>query len=136
MLHGAKFWWFFLGPMKFFCVRGEFIKRDIICHAPIALASAPNVNGKWLYDGYKMTTISRFTEWLNEDFFLTRVIPGHIKEYPTDVLRKRGGDMKIQKIPMIGHVVDDRELMKGQDPFSAGLMAKKFVEKLNRYTTK
>ncbi|AZZ36068.1 type 1 glutamine amidotransferase domain-containing protein [Bdellovibrio sp. qaytius] len=105
----------------------------LICHSPTVLAAAPKVNGRWIYEGYKMTAISRFTEWINEDLPGMRVLKGHVGVYPSDVLKEAGAHFVYQKIPMIPYVAEDRELMTGQDPFSAALMAKRFVKKLNDY---
>lgn len=105
----------------------------LICHSPTVLAAAPRVNGRWIYEGYKMTAISRFTEWINENLPGMRVMKGKVGVYPSDVLREAGARFVYQKIPMIPYVTEDRELMTGQDPFSAALMAKRFVKKLNDY---
>jgi putative intracellular protease/amidase len=105
----------------------------LICHAPAVLATAPRVNGKWIYQGYKITAISRFTEWLNEDAPLFSTIDGHVDLYPSNILKAAGAKYVASKIPSKPFVVEDRELMTGQDPFSARLMGKRFTQKLNRY---
>lgn len=105
----------------------------LICHSPTVLAAAPKINGRWIYEGYKMTAISRLTEWINEDLPGMRVVKGHVGVYPSDVLKQAGAKFVYQKIPMLPYVTEDRELMTGQDPFSAALMAKRFVKKLNAY---
>ena len=108
----------------------------LICHAPATLAAAPKVDGKWIYEGYKVTAISRLLEFMNEDVPLMRVIDGHVGEYPDEILRRAGAHYVYNPIPMIPNVVEDRELMTGQDPFSAALMGKRFVEKLDAYARK
>jgi putative intracellular protease/amidase len=105
----------------------------LICHAPSILAAAPKENGKWIYDGYKMTAISRFSEWLAEDFPLTKQVKGHIKEYPSHILEKAGAELENVVVPGMPLVVEDRELLTAQDPYSAKLLGEKFVEKLNKY---
>jgi putative intracellular protease/amidase len=105
----------------------------LICHAPAALAAAPVVNGHWIYEGYKVTAISRITEFFNENVPGFKVIDGHVGLYPSDILREAGAKYVYRKTPFVPYVVEDRELMTGQDPFSAKLMAKRFVEKLDLY---
>ena len=105
----------------------------LICHSPTVLAVAPKVNGRWIYEGYKVTAIPRFSEWINESLPGMRVINGKVGVYPSDVLKEAGANFVYKMIPMIPYVTEDRELMTGQDPFSATLMAKRFVKKLNDY---
>jgi putative intracellular protease/amidase len=104
----------------------------LLCHAPATLVTAPVINGHWIYEGYKVTAISRTTEFVNEDVPGLRVIDGHVGEYPSEILKNAGANYVFEKIPFIPFVVEDRELLTGQDPFAAGLMGKRFVEKLNR----
>jgi putative intracellular protease/amidase len=103
----------------------------LICHASVLAANVTNGDGTWAYAGYKMTVITRLTEWMNEDFPPTKVMRGHLVEYPVDVLKEKGAKLSLQMIPMVPHVVEDRELMTGQDPFSAARMGKLFVRKLD-----
>ncbi|MES3038323.1 MAG: type 1 glutamine amidotransferase domain-containing protein [Bdellovibrionota bacterium] len=109
------------------------LPTGLICHAPAVLAAAPKVNGQWIYAGYKITAISRASEWFNEDMPGTKVIKGHVGQYPSDILRAAGAKYVYHRIPTVPYVVEDRELMTGQDPFSAGLMGKRFVQKLNKF---
>ncbi len=105
----------------------------LICHAPVALAAAPKVDGEWIYKGYKITGVSRITDFLNEDFPFTKVFPGHENEYLQNILIEAGANYKKNIVPGVPYTVEDRELLTGQDPFAAELMAKDFVKKLNRY---
>lgn len=105
----------------------------LICHAPAVLAAAPNVNGKWIYEGYRMTAITMLSEFLMEDTPLMKVIPGHLKKYPTQVLQEAGAILEQTNIPMRAKVVEDRELITGQDPYSAEQFGKRFVEKINSF---
>ena len=104
----------------------------LICHAPSILAAAPQENGKWIYGGYRMTTVTGFSEWLIEDFPLTRVTSGHLITYPTEILQKAGGVIKQTFVPMKSKVVEDRELITGQDPYSAKKIGQMFVNKILR----
>jgi putative intracellular protease/amidase len=105
----------------------------LICHAPAALVAAPSEHGHWIYEGYRVTAISRITEFVNEDVPGFKVIEGHVGLYPSEILREAGAKYVYRKLPKAPYVVDDRELMTGQDPFSASLFADRFVEKLNSF---
>lgn len=108
----------------------------LICHAVALLAIPKDQNGQWLYQGYRMTVITRLSEWMNEDLPGIRVVNGHLKEYPVDILRLKGANLTLLNAPMIPYVVEDRELITGQDPFAAGLMGKKLVRKLDTFVNK
>jgi putative intracellular protease/amidase len=108
----------------------------LICHAPSALAAAPDVNGKWLYAGYNMTCVTMLSERMIEDIPPFKVMTGHIPDYPERILKRKGGILKQVNIPMIPNVVEDRELITGQDPYSGVLLGKKLLLKINRYLTK
>jgi putative intracellular protease/amidase len=107
-----------------------------ICHGVAALAAAPEVDGKWLYDGYCMTCVTMLVEWLAEDMPLLKTMKGHMSDYPTPILERKGAILKQQKIPLLSQVVEDRELLTGQDPFSAKELGQKFVNKVEDYTKK
>src|SRR5262245_41728091 len=104
----------------------------LICHAPAALAAAPTVNGRWIYDGYRMTCATNMSERIIEDMPLFRIIRGHLKQYPSDVLEAKGGKVEHTTLPMGSKLVEDRELLTGQDPFSAKAFGGAFVEKVRR----
>jgi len=111
-----------------------------ICHGPIALLSAqqdpagyqsalvrgekPTAND-WLYKGYKMTIFSDPEE---------QVFEGSLKDqrllfYPANAMAMAGGEMGYAKAWQ-PHVVVDRELITGQNPFSDKALAKALLEKL------
>ena len=121
-----------VGELLYFFHRNQ-RPTGLICHAPAVLAAAPVINGAWIYSGYKMTAITMLSEYLAEDFFLIKVVDGHLKEYPTGILKNAGAQLEQTFIPMIPKVVEDRELLTGQDPYSAKLFGRKFVEKLESY---
>lgn len=105
----------------------------LICHAPSALAAAPDVDGKWLYEGYAMTCVTMLSERLIEDVPPFKVMDGHIPDYPERILRRRGARMKQVPIPMLSNVVEDRELITGQDPYAAKELGNKWKIKLDKY---
>ena len=80
-----------------------------------------------------MTTITMVSEFFAEDLIFVKAVDGHLKEYPTEILKQAGAILEQNPIPMIPKVVEDRELITGQDPYSAKSFGKKFVEKINRY---
>jgi putative intracellular protease/amidase len=67
-----------------------------------------------------------------EDMPLVRRFRGHIKEYPTEVLVAAGAKIEQTRLPAGKKVVVDRELITGQDPYSAEAMGKVFVDTVLR----
>jgi putative intracellular protease/amidase len=104
----------------------------VLCHGPISLLSAlPNswevvaalaagdVAGAhakaqgWIYSGYKMTIFSTAEEQQREP----QEIGGKVLFYPDFALRTAGGDVSVLA-PWSSYVLQDRELITGQNPFS------------------
>jgi putative intracellular protease/amidase len=101
----------------------------LICHGPIALLSAANNPGEivsavktdkkpvgenWIYKGYKMTVFSDAEEKPNEG---PGKMGGYMQFYPEDALTVAGGKLAVAP-PKQSHVVHDRELITGQNPYS------------------
>ena len=103
-----------------------------LCHVPISLLSAlPNswefvaalsagdiagAHAKaqgWIYAGYKMTIFSTAEEQLREPL----EIGGKVLFYPDFALQTAGGDVSVVA-PWGSYVLQDRELITGQNPFS------------------
>ena len=120
-----------------------------LCHGPIAsLAALPDAKGYrsaliagdkvkaaelvrgWQYAGYKMTVFSASEEKPIEEHIL------HGKLYFTmpDALRTAGGDVSTNPVDFDPHVVEDRELITGQNPRSDHPLAAKLVAALDRAT--
>jgi putative intracellular protease/amidase len=118
-----------------------------LCHGPIALTAAmPKakefrqalVKGDldaaetaaegWQYQGYRMTVFSNEEEkWAEE-----HILKGEqVLFYPADALTAAGGEVQSQGA-FESHVVQDRELVTGQNPFSDRAFADLFVEALNQ----
>jgi len=95
-----------------------------ICHGPVALVSANLTDANWIYDGYKMTVFStagdqkREKEWGGKLFF-----------YPEDILRDTGG-IVVEAPTSQPHWIEDRELLTGQNPFSADVFGDQLVKKM------
>ena len=123
----------------------------LLCHGPIAIAAAmPNarefraalVAGKteeakelaigWQYAGYRMTVFSNDEERYAEQHYLGG---GQVPFYPNDALRIAGGNISISSKGIFQpFVVEDRELITGQNPPSDHEIASRFVQALNRAT--
>ncbi|RCL27540.1 type 1 glutamine amidotransferase domain-containing protein [Pseudomonas sp. AFG_SD02_1510_Pfu_092] len=111
-----------------------------ICHGPIALLSAQQdpagyqaalARGEqpaatdWVYKGYRMTIFSDPEE---------QVFEGSLKDqrllfYPANAMATAGGEMGYAEAWQ-PHVVVDRELITGQNPFSDKALAKALLDKL------
>lgn len=122
----------------------------LLCHGPIAIAAAiPKakefraalVAGKpdearklaagWQYAGYRMTVFSNDEEHWAEEHLMGG---GKAPFYVNDALKLAGGDVSISgKGIFQPHVVEDRELITGQNPPSDQAMALRLVNALNRY---
>ena len=104
----------------------------VLCHGPISLLSASR-NSKdivaalaagdaagarakaqdWIYSGYKMTIFSTAEEQQREPV----EIGGKVLFYPDFALRTAGGEVTVAA-PWQSYVLQDRELISGQNPFS------------------
>jgi putative intracellular protease/amidase len=106
----------------------------LICHGVAALAAAPEIDGKWLYDGYRMTCVSMLGEKVTEDIPFFNV-GGHMPDYPVRILERKGA---LVTNVMLGKslVVEDRELITGQDPMAAQELGRKLLLKIEKYLQK
>jgi len=125
----------------------------LLCHGPIAIAAAmPTarefraalVAGKqeeakklaegWQYAGYRMTIFSNNEERYVEEHLMDG---GKIPFYVNDALKIGGGDVSISdKGTFQPFVIEDRELITGQNPPSDHEISKRFVKVLDRATSK
>jgi putative intracellular protease/amidase len=104
----------------------------LICHAPAALAAAPTIEGRWTYDGYRMTCFKTGVDTMLSTVPLARRFRGHLKDDPTELLKSRGAEVQQTILPMGSKVVEDRELITGQDPYSAKAFGAAFVSKVRK----
>jgi putative intracellular protease/amidase len=123
----------------------------LLCHGPIAIASAiPKaqefraalVAGKreearrlaegWQYAGYRMTIFSNDEEHYAEEHYMGgRKVPFYVN----DALKIAGGEVSISDQGIFHpFVVEDRELITGQNPPSDRQMAERLVKALDRAT--
>ncbi|MET0229372.1 MAG: type 1 glutamine amidotransferase domain-containing protein [Rhodanobacteraceae bacterium] len=119
----------------------------LLCHGPVALASAiPKAkefraslargdmeNAKtlaagWPYAGYRMTVFSNDEErWVERTYMDGREVPFFVN----DALRIAGGNVEVSGRGIFNsHVVQDRELITGQNPPSDQALAELFVRAL------
>ena len=117
----------------------------VLCHGPIALLSAlPNATDVvaalaagdvagarakahgWIYAGYKMTIFSTAEEQQREPL----EIGGKVLFYPDVALRTAGGDVSVLP-PWKSYVLQDRELISGQNPFSDEALVKLLLPALS-----
>src|SRR5271170_2008552 len=117
----------------------------VLCHGPISLLSAlPNSTEfvaalaagdtagahekakGWIYTGYKMTIFSTAEEQQREPL----EIGGKVLFYPDFALRTAGGDVSVLA-PWSSYVLQDRELISGQNPFSDEALLKLLLPALD-----
>src|SRR5271156_3758982 len=139
-------------------VISNFIKKSnptpVLCHGPLSLFSplpisllsalpnskefvaalaAGDITGAhakaqgWIYSGYKMTIFSTAEEQQREPL----EIGGKVLFYPDFALRTAGGDVSVLA-PWSSYVLQDRELISGQNPFSDEALLKLLLPALNR----
>jgi putative intracellular protease/amidase len=125
----------------------------LLCHGPIATTAAianarefraALVAGRmeearalavgWQYAGYRMTVFSNDEEHWAEDNLMGG---GKAPFYVNDALKIAGGDVSISDKGIFRPlVIEDRELITGQNPPSDHEMARCFVKALDRATSK
>jgi len=117
----------------------------VLCHGPISLLSALSESKEfvaalssgdtagarakaqgWIYAGYKMTIFSTAEEQQREPL----EIGGKVLFYPDFALRTAGGDVSVLA-PWSSYVLQDRELISGQNPFSDEALLKLLLAALN-----
>jgi putative intracellular protease/amidase len=117
----------------------------VLCHGPISLLSAlPNSTEfvaalaagdtagahekakGWIYAGYKMTIFSTAEEQQREPL----EIGGKVLFYPDFALRTAGGDVSVVD-PWGSYVLQDREVISGQNPFSDQALLKLLLPALS-----
>ncbi|MGB8601947.1 MAG: type 1 glutamine amidotransferase domain-containing protein [Rhizomicrobium sp.] len=111
-----------------------------ICHGPTALLSGQGdpktyeaaldggqtpVAKNWIYAGYRMTVFST----AEEKIFEQSLNGTTLLYYPQAALAQAGGAMD-EAAPWQSHVVVDRELITGQNPFSDEALAQALLAKL------
>lgn len=113
-----------------------------ICHGPITLLAAQDdpksyervlgeaSTGKaknWIYSGYRMTIFAD----AEEAVFEASLNGDKLRYYPARAMATAGGDMRFAKA-WEPHVVVDRELITGQNPFSDHAVAQALIAALTK----
>jgi putative intracellular protease/amidase len=113
----------------------------LICHGPISLIAAmpkadafvqslqqgnsqkaAELANGWPYEGYKMTIFSTAEEQVSE----SKQLGGEMLFYPETAMKTAGGEIQVAK-PWSSNVVQDRELITGQNPFSDQALTEKLL---------
>jgi putative intracellular protease/amidase len=81
----------------------------------------------WIYSGYKMTIFSTAEEQQREPL----EIGGKVLFYPDFALSTAGGDVSVLA-PWTSYVIQDRELISGQNPFSDQALLNLLLPALNK----
>lgn len=100
-----------------------------VCHGLCVMLSARDAQGNFPYSGYRMTCFS-------EDEERKTRIYGRLPLVLQNELVKR--DVVYSEAPVIwdAHVVEDRNLVTGQNPFSSTLLAEVFLQRLGALRAK
>jgi len=95
-----------------------------LCHGPVALLSAPDVEGTWMFDGYRMTA---FTDEEEDQTKAGRIgMPWYVEA----ALKNRGAIFDDGDAAWVSHVVVDRSLITGQNPGSAEAVAGALLKRM------
>ncbi|WP_432828831.1 DJ-1/PfpI family protein [Dactylosporangium sp. CA-092794] len=108
-----------------------------LCHGPAMLLSAgANVDGTWLFDGYRVTSITNEEEYQTEPS--ARPIregvarpTGNVEWQIESALRNAGAVFDDARAPWTSHVVVDRNLITGQNPNSSEATADAVLKALH-----
>ncbi len=95
-----------------------------LCHGPAALLSGPEIDGTWMFDGYRMTA---FTD---EEEDQTKAGKIGMPWYLEAALKNRGAIFDDGDAAWVSHVVIDRNLTTGQNPGSAEAAAGAMLKRL------
>jgi putative intracellular protease/amidase len=94
-----------------------------VCHGHSAMLSAKDAQGNFPYAGYQMTCFAEEEEkWTK--------IYGRLPLVLQEELIKRGVSYSSAPVIWDAHVVEDRNLVTGQNPFSSTLLVEVFLQRL------
>jgi putative intracellular protease/amidase len=94
-----------------------------VCHGQSALLSLRDSEGRWPLEGYRMTAFSHEEELVTD-------MAGELPFVLQTELERLGG--QYEKAPEIwgSCVIEDRNLITGQNPYSSAALAETFVKRL------
>lgn len=89
-----------------------------LCHGPAVLLAAPDrLDGQWMFEGF------RFTCFTNEEEHQNDIGRRGLSWYVASALQNAGGILDDAPHPWTSHVVVDRNLITGQNPYSTDATA-------------
>ncbi|WP_243653423.1 DJ-1/PfpI family protein [Pseudonocardia endophytica] len=108
-----------------------------LCHGPAMLLAAPaGTDGQWIFDGYRVTSITNEEEYQTEPAARpvadesqrpTGAVPWQLES----ALRNAGVVFDDARAPWTSHVVVDRNLITGQNPNSSEAVADAVLKSLD-----
>ena len=105
----------------------------MICHGPATLLSCAMPGEPFPYAGYTPTCFPSWMEHLLE--FPLPVLKGRLPWYLDERLAALGARVRKAAVPGMPFVIEDRELLTAQDPFSAQAFAERRTARLGRGNT-
>src|SRR6202044_474057 len=101
--------------------------REVVAALSAGDAAGAKAKAKgWIYAGYKMTIFSTAEEQQREPL----EIEGKVLFYPDFALQTAGGDVSVLP-PWKSYVLQDREVISGQNPFSDEALLKLLQQALD-----
>ena len=100
----------------------------MICHGPAALLSTAVPGEPFPYAGYSLTCFPSWMEHLLE--FPLPMLKGRLAWHLDERLAALGAHVQKGALPAMPFVIEDRELVTAQDPFSARGFAKRVARRL------
>lgn len=96
----------------------------VVCHGQSALLGLRDSHSRWPLEGYRMTAFSHDEEMVTD-------MAGKLPFVLQVELERLGA--KYEKAPLIwgSHVVEDRNIITGQNPYSSTALAERFLTKLS-----
>lgn len=96
-----------------------------VCHGHSGLLPLRNSEGHWPFEGYRMTCFSHDEE-------LATSMAGMLPFVLELEVRRLGAIYEKADVIWGSHVVEDRNLTTGQNPYSSEALAKTFIKKLSQ----
>lgn len=106
----------------------------LIGHGAAALIPSITREKPWIYRGYRMTCSSDWKERVGQ--IVWRRLPGVPPFSIARTLKRAGGLVTHNHIPGRPCIIEDHELLTGQDPGAADRLGREFVRKLAEYQKK
>ncbi|RBQ15279.1 type 1 glutamine amidotransferase domain-containing protein [Spongiactinospora rosea] len=95
----------------------------VVCHGHSALLPLRDSEGRWPLEGYEMTAFSHDEEKVTD-------MAGKLPFVLQVELERLGAKYEKAKVIWDSHVVEDRNLITGQNPYSSTALAEAFVKRL------